>query len=76
MMLFEREHLPFELLSDGHKTLTTTLGIPIWKSVSGEEFVDRATIIVQRGGKISHVFEDVHVDGHIAEVLDALSHLR
>jgi thioredoxin-dependent peroxiredoxin len=74
-MFVEREHLPFELLSDGEKALTSALGIPIWKSVAGEEFVARVTIIVQRGGTISHVFDEVRVEGHVAEVLDALRRL-
>jgi thioredoxin-dependent peroxiredoxin len=74
----EREHLPFELLSDRDKALVTALGIPIWKSRADEEeeFVDRVTLVVQRRGRISHVFEDVRVDGHVGEVLDALRQLR
>lgn len=68
----ERELLSFELLSDSEKKLTEALGIPIWRTKAGEEFVDRVTIIVAKGGKITHVFEDVQVEGHIDEILEVL----
>ncbi len=72
----EREHLSFELLSDHKKELATALGVPTWKTNAGEEFVDRVTIIVEAGGTIRHVFEDVQVEGQVLEVMDILESLR
>lgn len=70
----DREHLNFELLSDEARELTQAFGIPVWISNSGEEFVDRVTILVRQGGRIAKVFQDVKVEGHIKEVLEALRH--
>src|SRR5947209_3248341 len=48
----EREHLNFELLSDSSKKLVRALGIPLWISNAGEEFVSRNTIVIDKGGRV------------------------
>lgn len=68
----EREYLTFELLSDHDERLAPALEMPIWVSDVGERFVVRTTIVFRRGGEIVQVFRDVHVDGHVNEVLVAV----
>ncbi len=48
----EREHLSFELLSDGQKKLVSVLSIPMWVSEGGEECVARTTVVVAKGGSL------------------------
>lgn len=71
----EREGLSFELLSDRQHKLIDALGIPMWRSTEGEQFVSRTTFIVGRGGGIASIFEDVSVVGHIDAVLAAVRSL-
>ena len=72
----EREGLAFELLSDPERALIDALGIPLWRSAEGEEFVSRTTFIIRRGGRIANIFEDVKVPGHLDAVLSAVQELR
>ena len=68
----DREHLGFELLSDVQRVAVESLGIPLWVSDTGEFLADRVTILVDRGGRIARVFEDVEVQGHVDDVLEAV----
>ena len=72
----EREDLAFELLSDPQHHLIDRLGIPLWRSEGGEEFVSRTTFVVRRGGRIATIFEDVAVPRHLDAVLVAVSSLE
>jgi peroxiredoxin Q/BCP len=67
-----REHLGFELLSDEDETLTHALGVPVWRSEHGEVFVTRTTLVVERGGRITSVFDDVQPAGHVDQVVTAV----
>lgn len=71
----EREHLSFELLSDDQKKLVSALGIPIWISNAGEEFVTRTTVVVSKGGHVAAVFEDVDMVGHVEGVIEVVRQL-
>jgi peroxiredoxin Q/BCP len=71
----EREGLGFELLSDADHLLTNALGIPIWRSQAGEEFVTRTTIVVRRGGEIVHVEEVAEPVEHVSRVLALVTRL-
>jgi peroxiredoxin Q/BCP len=71
----KREGLTFDLLSDSEHTLIDALGIPIWRSDQGESFVSRTTVIVQRGGRIATIFEEVAVPHHLEAVLGAVRRL-
>lgn len=71
----EREHLNFELLSDSSKELVQALRIPLWISNAGEEFVSRNTIVVEKGGRVAYVFENVKKEGHVEAVLDVIRRL-
>lgn len=68
----KREHLNFELLSDVNKSLVSMLGIPLWRSPSGEEFVARTTLIIKRRGSVVRVFDNVDPAHHIEEVITVL----
>jgi peroxiredoxin Q/BCP len=72
----EREGLTFELLSDPQHTLIDALGIPLWRTDCGGEFVSRTTFVVRRGGCIARIFEDVTVPGHLDAVLGAVQSLE
>lgn len=68
----EREHLPFELLSDQAEELVQALQVPVWESPEGERFAARATFLIAKGGQILQRFDEIHVEHHVAEVLQAL----
>jgi len=72
----DREHLPFELLSDSSKRLVALWGIPLWTSRSGEEYVSRVTIIVRKGGVVAEINEVDSVPEHISAVLAQSRSLR
>lgn len=67
--------LRFPLLSDESKEMLSTYGVWQKKSMYGRTYmgVVRTTVIIDEEGKISHIFPKVKVEGHTAEVLNALS---
>jgi len=71
----DREHLPFELLSDSSKRLVSMWGIPLWTSKSGEEFVSRFTVVIQKGGVIAEIYDVTSVPGHVETVLERVRSL-
>jgi peroxiredoxin Q/BCP len=64
--------LAFELLSDKDRRLVNALGVSLWISSEGEEFTVRTTIVVEKGGRVARVFEDVIVEGHLDAVIQTL----
>lgn len=68
----KREHLTFELLSDERQRLVRALRIPVWSSKAGEKFAARTTLVVKKGGRLAHIFEEVEVQGHVDAVIEAL----
>ena len=48
----------------------------VWKekSLYGRKYmgIERTTVVIDEDGIISHIFSKVKVDGHVAEVLEAL----
>ena len=69
--------LPFPLLSDEKRELCKQYGVWQLKKFMGREFmgVVRTTVIINKQGKIHHVFPKVSVKGHLEEVLASLSEL-
>lgn len=67
--------LPFVLLSDEDKTIVNAYGV--WKPRvrDGQTIMrtERTTFIIDERGMITHVFPQVRVEGHVGEVLAALS---
>ena len=66
--------LNFPLLSDESKTTIQAYGVWKEKSMYGRKYmgIERTTVLIAKDGTINHVFPKVKVDGHFAEVLEAL----
>jgi len=66
--------LPFPLLSDEQKTVSTAYGVYKEKSMYGKKYwgIERSTFIIDKDGTLKRMFRKVKVDGHVDEVLAAL----
>ena len=73
----EKYDLPFHLLSDEKKEVLEKYGVWQEKSMYGRKYMGivRTTFIIDAKGKISKIFPKVKVEGHNAEVMDALKEL-
>lgn len=72
-----KHELTTPLLSDEHGTMCEDYGVWKEKSMYGKKFlgIERSTFIVDREGKIAHVWRKVKVPGHVDEVLEAVKAL-
>ena len=66
--------LRFPLLSDSEKTVVEQYGVWKEKSLYGRKFmgIQRTTVLIDEKRIIRHIFSNVKVDGHIADVLKFL----
>jgi peroxiredoxin Q/BCP len=66
--------LNFPLLADTDKKVVEAYGVWKEKSMYGKTYmgIERTTVIIDKQGKISHIFPKVKVEEHYDEVLDAL----
>jgi peroxiredoxin Q/BCP len=73
----EKYKLPFTLLADEDHAAAEKYGVWVEKSMYGKTYmgVERSTFVINPEGKIARIFRKVKVDGHTAEVLEALSSL-
>jgi peroxiredoxin Q/BCP len=64
--------LPFVLVADEDRQICEAYGVWQEKSMYGKKYmgVARTTFIIDKKGKVAHVFEKVKPAGHDAEVLD------
>jgi len=72
---FKGKHdLPFPLVADVDHKVAELYGVWQLKKMMGREYmgVVRTTFIIDKEGKISHVFEGVKPKQHSGEVLEAL----
>ncbi|HTX18393.1 MAG TPA: thioredoxin-dependent thiol peroxidase [Bacteroidota bacterium] len=71
----EKYDLNFTLLSDEERSMLESYDVWKLKTFMGRKYmgIERSTFIIDERGAISHVFRKVKVDGHVQEVLDALS---
>ncbi|OFX26838.1 MAG: hypothetical protein A2Z07_01005 [Armatimonadetes bacterium RBG_16_67_12] len=71
----EKYHLPFPLISDESRAIVTAYDVWKEKSLYGKTYMgtERTTFVLDEQGVITHVFPKVRVDGHVEEVLAALS---
>jgi peroxiredoxin Q/BCP len=69
--------LSFPLVSDEKKQLVKAYGVWKEKSMYGKKYmgVERTTFVIGADGVITHIFPKVKVDGHVEEVLKAISEL-
>ncbi|HEY7751226.1 MAG TPA: thioredoxin-dependent thiol peroxidase [Ignavibacteriaceae bacterium] len=74
----EKYKLPFTLLSDESKEVIFKYDLWHEKSMFGRKYmgVIRTTIIIDKNGRISHIFSKVKVEGHEEEVFQALESLK
>lgn len=70
----EKYGLSFPLLSDENKAVIKAYGVWKEKSFMGRTYmgIERTTFIVDRDGKIAHIFPKVKVSGHTEQILEAL----
>lgn len=71
----DKESLNFPLLADPEKEIANKYQVWVEKSMYGRKYmgVERTTFIIDKRGKIKHIFPKVKVNGHVQEVLDALA---
>ena len=69
-----KQNFPFELISDTDEKLCNLFSVIKTKSMYGKQYlgIERSTFLIDPDGVISHVWRNVKVKGHVAEVLDAL----
>ncbi len=70
-----KEALAIELLSDTDKKAAKAYKVWKKKTLAGNIYmgIERTTYVIDSNGRITHVFLQVKVDGHIAEVLNAVT---
>ena len=73
----EKLELPFELLSDPDEKLCRQFDVIREKNLYGRKSmgVERSTFLIDAAGKLRREWRKVRVNGHAAEVLEALQNL-
>ena len=73
----KKYELNFPLLSDTDGKVCEAYGTWVEKSMYGKKYmgIDRATFLIDKDGKIAHVWRKVSVPGHIAAVAQAIHDL-
>ncbi|MGH8581765.1 MAG: peroxiredoxin [Gammaproteobacteria bacterium] len=73
----EAECLPFELLSDADEALCRELHVLKEKNLYGKKVmgIERSTFLIDARGVLRREWRKVKVDGHAAEVLEAVQRL-
>lgn len=71
----EKYDLPFTLLSDLDKKAVEKYGVWVEKNMYGKKKwgAARKTFLIDKDGKIKHIFNKVKTDIHAQEVLDVMS---
>jgi peroxiredoxin Q/BCP len=71
----QKYELPFILLSDETKDMLNAYDVWKEKSMYGKKYfgIERTTVIIDETGKVEKIFSKVKVDGHVKEVLKAIS---
>jgi peroxiredoxin Q/BCP len=67
----QKFHLNFPLLADADATVTKAYGVWGEKTFAGKTYLGalRTTFVIDKDGKIAHVFQNVKPEGHDKEVL-------
>ena len=70
----DKYNLPFELIADENKKISTKYGVWQEKKLYGKTFMGivRATFIIDKTGTVQKIFSKVKVKGHVDEVLETL----
>ena len=69
---------PFELISDADEKLCTQFDVIKMKNMYGKQVrgIERSTFLIDRDGKLAREWRKVKVEGHAAEVLEAVKGLK
>ncbi len=72
-----KKELGMPLLSDEESDVCEAYGVWKEKKMYGKTFmgIERSTFLIDREGKIARVWRKVKVDGHVAQVLEAVNAL-
>jgi peroxiredoxin Q/BCP len=70
-----KQSFPFDLLSDSEEKLCTLFDVIKMKTLYGKKVrgIERSTFMIDRQGRLAHVWRKVKVKGHADEVLKALA---
>lgn len=70
--------LKFSLGSDTEGVVCNQFGVMIEKSMFGKKYmgINRSTFLIDKEGKIAHIWPNVSVQGHAREVLNVLKALK
>jgi peroxiredoxin Q/BCP len=70
----EKYDLPFTLLADTEKKVAKAFDVIKEKNMYGRKVmgIERTTFIIDREGRIAHIFPKVKAEGHAEEVLARL----
>ncbi|HEY4646508.1 MAG TPA: peroxiredoxin [Steroidobacteraceae bacterium] len=73
----KKMRFPFELLSDEERQICKLFDVIREKSLYGRKFlgVERSTFLIDSAGKLQREWRKVKVDGHAAQVLEAVRSL-
>jgi peroxiredoxin Q/BCP len=73
----ETQCFPFALLSDQDELLCSRFGVIKEKNMYGKKVmgIERSTFLIDAKGVLRREWRKVKVDGHVAEVLDAVKQL-
>ena len=74
----QKQSINFPLISDESAELCQMFGVWTEKNMYGKKFMGivRSTYIIDKKGKITHIFPKVKVKGHVEEVLAALAEIK
>jgi peroxiredoxin Q/BCP len=69
-----KQNFPFELISDSDEKLCNRFRVIKMKSMYGKQYlgIERSTFLIDPKGIIRHVWRNVKVKGHVAEVFATL----
>ncbi len=73
----DKQSLPFTLLADTEHAAAEAFGVWVEKSMYGKKYmgIERSTFVIDKDGAVAKVFPKVKVNGHVAEVLEAVKAL-
>ena len=71
-------NLTFPLASDPEATVIEAYGAWAEKSMYGKKYmgIERSTVLVDKAGRIAKIWPKVKVEGHAAEVMEAVQALK
>lgn len=74
----EKQAFNFELLSDADEILCNHFDVLKQKSMFGKKYIgiERSTFLIDKKGKIAKEWRKVKINGHVAEVLEAVKALQ